>query len=403
MLTSLFGSRSPRRGAAGADFAATLMLESLPPLPPQQQEAAAALPFTRDVIVSEPAGALVRRHLAPPLVATKGPASQIALFDPGRLWAAAVLKALSEASGEPLERFYLRREDTMSTLALVERTLLPRRLREPLQVCHAELRTARPDAGAVPLALMEASHLTVVIVSPMAEPVLDDMLGLVQDATQRTHWRCPNLLFLLPPPMSDHASRVIAAPWQAALNVHTCTDPLTGPSSVWNAVLKTWNRVKHRPQWTPSGTAATAAAAAAAAAVQPAPLPATPRRGPDSRAMSRTLQDLAHVKGVRGAAVVDASTGLVLGQELGPGAGSLDLERAAQALADVLKTHRRVARECSRHPGVEEVLVTQPHDHQVLRTLSAHPELFLFVLLERSSGSLALARQAVARAEKELA
>lgn len=399
MPSSIFGSFFPRRGSATdaddeADFAPTAMLESLPPDAESARRRAGT--HARDIIVSDPPGTVVRQQLVHAPAGAAHALGRIALFDPGRLWAGTVIKMLAESSGEPVERIYLRREDTLATLALMEITLLPRRLREPLQVCHAEVRATRSSAGAVPLALMESAHLTVVIVSQMTEPVLESLLSLVQDATLRPHWRCPNLLFLLAPSMAPQASRIIAVPWQARLNVHTCSESLSSASAVWNAVLQTWNRVKHRPQWVPSPAAGVPVA-------NPALRPEPPRLRPDLPAMSRALQGLAQIRGVHGAAVVDGSTGLVLEQQLGPEAGTLDLERAAAALTEVLRTHRRAARECSPSPRVEEVLVTQAQGHQLLRILSAHPELFLFVLLERCSGNLAQVREAVARADRELA
>ncbi|MCV4633387.1 hypothetical protein OFB83_32820, partial [Escherichia coli] len=69
---------------------------------------------TRDLfVVGSPAQA-IRQHLAETRADLKTASRQITLFDPGRMWAAGVVKALSDASGQPVERLHLRRQNTLA-------------------------------------------------------------------------------------------------------------------------------------------------------------------------------------------------------------------------------------------------------------------------------------------------
>jgi hypothetical protein len=107
----------------------------------------------------------------------------------------------------------------------------------------------------IPVALMERSHMTTVIVGPMQPHAVDALLASLHDASSLPTWRCPNLLFMLPPSAPWIASKISAVAWPARLHVHVLNEALTSASSVWNAMLGMWNHVKTQPAWEPPDAA----------------------------------------------------------------------------------------------------------------------------------------------------
>ncbi|WP_119153955.1 hypothetical protein [Caldimonas tepidiphila] len=424
MLTSLLGVLHPRHAteppAAPPDFADTVMLES-PASAFESKAHRRTTPMSRDLIVRGTTADDVCRQLLGPSPGMDGTRAtrRITLFDLGRHRAKELVRLLADASGEPLERLYLRRQDTLSTMAVVERTALPRRFAEPLQVAQVEVRSASLRAAGIPLALLGRSHLSVVMLAPLAAAAVDQVLALLRDAVQRSDWSCPNLLIVLDPADAATVARVRSMPWPASVNVEVCAERPGGASALWNHVLRGWNRMKlmSRPSLPAlTGTGAgpdgrtpvtrlarapwprTGLAPRAAAALQPV----APRAPLDQPTMLRALEALTGMRGVLGAAVADSTTGLVLGRRLASPTCPPDLDQAAVTLSEVLKAHRRATLEGRGTEGIEEVLVTQSCAHQVLRTLSGQPQLFLFVVLDRADSNLALARHAIAQAEKTL-
>lgn len=433
MLTSLFGDLGPlndppgrgRRGAASphADFAATAILEST--ATEVNDRGQMVDKHTRDLfVVGSPAEA-IRQHLAATRADLDTATRQITLFDPGRMWASSVIKALSDAAGQPVERLHLRRQNTLATIALIERTSLPRRVEEPLKIYHTDVREAGSQAQAIPIALMESSHLTAVIVAPMSVAALDDIVARLHAAAHGQLWRCPNLLFMLSTPMAPHALRITGLPWPGRLKVVVSTEPMTSASAVWNAILHTWNEVKALPSWddkTPQAVEAEPAypirvadleATLAGAVVQedgapPQPAPQAPVQadrpagGLDAGRLYRGLGQLMQLEGMLGCCVVDASTGLVLHAERTAQAEDLPLELAAATHTEVLRAHRRAARDLGLHDRIEEIIVTQGQRHQVIRTVSARPEVFLLAVLDKHRTNLALARFKIMDVERSL-
>ena len=428
MLTSLFGALYSRRTSEeepspGQDFAPTMLLESPPgfSLAPGRDPRNAP---ARDLLLRDSSGDELCRQLlseAPGTLLGRA-AHRITLFDPAGCGAGEVVKRLSDASGEPLERFYLRRPQTLSTLAMVERTALPRRFAESLQISHVEVRSDSLREAATCLALLGRSHMAVVMLAPMAPTVLDQLLTLLHDMVQRNEWSCPNLLLLGSPPPST-LKRLASLQWPAALNVEFGTEAVVNASSAWNAILGSWNRMKLLPQrLTPPPAVGIAAssgdapasprraltrvtAGGSATALPPGGTtlrPARSRHILDRSAMAHALETLISVRGVLGAAVVDSTSGLVLGRQHAAHGGAADLDRSALMLSEVLKAHRRTTLGSSSAQPIQEVLVTQSFALQLLRTLSLQPQIFLFVVLDRAGSNLALVRHAVAQAEKSL-
>lgn len=446
MLTTLFGDLDPAAGGndpdsrvanaaepgagARADFAATAILEST--ATELSDRGHLVDKHTRELFVAGSAAEAIREHFAASRPETDGSWRQITLYDPARMWAPSVVKALSDASGQPIERLHLRRQATLANIAVIERTALPRREEDPLKIYHADVRQATRDAQLIPFALMERSQLTAVIVAPMTEATLDIMLGALSAAAHGPHWYCGSLLFMLSASVANFAPRIAGMRWPRRLNVMVTAEPMTSTSSVWNGVLNNWNRVKALPPWdseeaavswpAAQADAETAAssgdAAPAGRIVTYAPAAATPlpeveemratsvvvdslRASIDATRVMRIIDQLMQIEGLLGCCVVDAETGLVMGQER-IGDEEINLELIAASNTEVLKAHRRASRDMGCGDRIDEVIVTQGRRHQVLRTVASHPDLFVLAVLDKQRTNLALARFKIMDAEKAL-
>ncbi len=439
MLTTLFGDLDPEapgndpesRAAqaagpptvAGSDFAATAILEST--ATELSDRGHMVDKHTRELFVTGSAAEAIREHFASSRSETDTVARQITLYDPGRMWAPSVVKALSDASGQPIERLHLRHRNTLASIAIIERTALPRRVEDPLKIYHADVREASRNAQLLPFALMERSQLAAVIVAPMTDATLDLMLGALNAASHGPHWHCGSLLFMLSASVGNYAPRIAGMRWPERLNVMVTTEPMTSTSSVWNSVLNTWNKVKTLPAWDvddaasgePSGRTEETPVSGRVAALPseantPLPdveeMPASSvvvdslRASLDATRVMRIIDQMLQIEGLLGCCVVDAQTGLVMGQERVDDDEELNLELIAAANTEVLKAHRRASRDMGCGDRVDEVIVTHGRRHQVLRTVASHPDLFLLAVLDRQRTNLALARFKIMDAEKAL-
>ncbi|MBL0731162.1 hypothetical protein [Piscinibacter sp. HJYY11] len=426
MLSSLFGDLRTIRGqSASGDsdqgFAATAILESVATEVNDRGQMVDS--HQRDLVVSGSPAQAIRDHFTATRADLETATRLIALYDPTAVWASAVIKALSDASGRPIERLHLREQGTLRTLAMIERTTLERRNEDMLRIYHADVRAPGTANAAVPLALMERSHMTAVIVGAMQPHAIDEMLDTLQAAVRHANWRCPTLLFMLPPNAVWIANKIGMIEWPARLKVQVLNEALTSASAVWNSLLGMWNRVKKEPVWGPPPALApgldgfqikVADLSSPAPGVEGAkvslPVSATayeatvplPRRPLlDPALAERALEVLSALDGLFACAVVDASSGLVLAKQEQPGQ-PVDLDLAAAASAQLLRTHQHVARQLGLTTEIDEVMTSAGPRHHVMRHATRHKGLFLFAVLDKQRTNLALARYKLMEAEQSL-
>ncbi len=429
MLTSLFGDLGPRDAKAKArdfeetqvdsqGFAATAIMESVATEVNDRGQIIDR--HQSEIVVSGSPAQAIREHFAATRPDLETATSMITLLDPVGVWASSVIKALSDAGGRPIERLHLREKTTLRTIAMIERTMLVRRHEDTLRIFHADVRAPGPENAEIPVALMERSQMTAVIIGPMQPHAIDALLGALRHACSLETWRCPHLLFQLPPNASWINAKVQAMTWPERLHVHMVSEPMTGASSVWNAMLGVWNRAKLQPGWDPAavspmlgtsdfpikvdeigraaGTAPEAAPQGGASALAS---PQAMRGILDPMRGRQALASLRKLDGMIGCALVDASTGLVLAHEVRADE-TLDMERAAASATEVLRAQRGAAPHLGLADGIDEVITTAGARHVLIRALQRHAELFLVAVLEKHRTNLALARFQLLEVERGL-
>ena len=264
MLTSLFGDLLASRDAkakssdfedtqvvnSSPDFAATAIMESIATEVNERGQIIDR--HVSDLVVTGSPAQAIREHFATTRADLETATSMITLLDPVGVWASSVVKALSDAGGRPIEKLHLREHTTLRTIAMIERTMLVRRNEDTLRIFHADVRAPGPENAEIPVALMERSQMTAVIIGPMQPHAIDALLASLRHATSLPTWRCPHLLFQLPPNASWIDDKVHAIAWPERLHVHIVSEPMTGASSVWNAMLNVWNEARLEPGWDPT-------------------------------------------------------------------------------------------------------------------------------------------------------
>ena len=425
MLTSLFGDLGPAKGPKkrGVEdepdhgFAATAIMQTMATEVNERGQMVDR--HSHDLVVTGSPAQAIREHFAATRSDLDTATSLITLLDPVGVWASAVIKALSDAGGRPVERLHLREHATLRTLATIERTTLVRRHEETLRIYHADVRSPGKDTAEIPVALMERSQMTTVIIGPMQPHAIDALFDSLLAAVSLPSWRCPNLLFMLPPNAVWIANKVSAVVWPPGLHVDVISESMTGASSVWNAMLGIWNQIKQQPGWQPSthpplegengfpikvseldgsharsliGMPLSNATAAAVPVAPAAPhVMRVSRHVLDPMRAKQALAGLLPLEGLLGCAVVDSTTGLVLAREVREDQ-PVDMDLAAAASAQVLRAHRQAARAMGLSEQIDEVMTSAGPRHHVMRTVSRHPELFLVALLDKQRSNLALAR-----------
>jgi len=400
MLTSLFGDLPPRRlpdaprptsvdaADATADDAHGALVRSAA--------------HSVDVVVDDSPAEAIRAHFAAHRQDLQRASQMVTLLDPSRLWASQVLHALGDAAGQPVQRLNVRERTSLRTLAVIERTLVPRRDADALRVYHADIRGGASAAGVAPeeitSALAEGSHLTAVIVGAMQPHALVVLLrGLLQASHQPT-WRCPHLVFILPPGAAALRQRILAQHWPAGVQVHALAEPLGSVAHVWNCVLEAWEATQRAGSQAavpaaPAGlTGLTDLTMAAPLTAPVAPLPPAPSARLPMVVLNRVLLPLARSEGLLACGIVDLATGDLLAtqqREQPP----TDLAGLAEAMCAARLAHQAVAAD---EAPPDEVLVTSGPRQTLLRLLPGQAlndaPLGFVAVLDRQQANLPLLR-----------
>lgn len=115
--------------------------------------------------------------------------------------------------------------------------------------------------------------------------------------------------------------------------------------------------------------------------------------------VKESLARLDSIDGFIGAALVDAESGMLLGQEGGAG---INLEIAAAGNTEVVKAKRKTMHNLGLRDSIEDMLITLGKQYHMLRPLRSRPNLFFYVTLDRTRANLAMARIALADVEKDM-
>jgi hypothetical protein len=115
-------------------------------------------------------------------------------------------------------------------------------------------------------------------------------------------------------------------------------------------------------------------------------------------AIKQSLDELLTLDGAQCAAVVDSSSGMMLGFA---GTG-LDLEVAAAGNTEVMRAKLKTMRSLGLNDVIEDVLITLGKQYHLLRPLSRKEGVFIYFVLDKAKSNLAIARRKMQDIEKDL-
>jgi len=149
----------------------------------------------------------------------------------------------------------------------------------------------------------------------------------------------------------------------------------------------------------PAAVAPTESAPAAAVAVAVAPAPAPAALAAEERqSLESVLEELLVFDGSIGVALVDAPSGMVLGEA--GSAGNLGLSAAGASV--ILRSRLDTNKTLGRSEEISDVLITLSTQVQIIHPLSQNPNLFLFLIGDKAKASLAMARYKAAEADHNI-
>ncbi|MDR3505374.1 MAG: hypothetical protein P4L52_03925 [Acidocella sp.] len=114
--------------------------------------------------------------------------------------------------------------------------------------------------------------------------------------------------------------------------------------------------------------------------------------------LESSLTTLTGLKGALSAAVVDYNSGMVLGSK----GNGIDIEVAAAGNTELIRAKLRTMKDLGIAGAIEDILVTLDQQYHILRPSESSPGLFIYFILDKEAGNLALARRKVEEIDREL-
>lgn len=105
--------------------------------------------------------------------------------------------------------------------------------------------------------------------------------------------------------------------------------------------------------------------------------------------INQSLEELMFIDGSVAVALVDGNSGMALGTA---GGGGVNLEIAAAGNSEVIKSKNKVMKNLGLKDTIEDILITLGQQYHLIRPLSTHQHLFFYVVLNRATSNLAMAR-----------
>ncbi len=113
----------------------------------------------------------------------------------------------------------------------------------------------------------------------------------------------------------------------------------------------------------------------------------------------KAVSDMLNIDGAIAAAVVDFASGMLLA---GGGSPAVDLEIAAAGNTEVMRAKMKTMKMLNLQDIIDDILISLGTQYHLIRPLSKHDGLFLYIVLDKSKSNLALARRGLIEADRRL-
>ena len=114
--------------------------------------------------------------------------------------------------------------------------------------------------------------------------------------------------------------------------------------------------------------------------------------------INQTLDELMTLDGALCAAIVDSSSGMILGST---GSG-IDVEVAAAGNTEVIRAKNKTMRALGLNDVIEDILITLGKQYHIIRPSSRKEGVFIYCVLDKQRSNLAMARRKTQDVDKEL-
>ncbi|HZY17868.1 MAG TPA: hypothetical protein VFE82_05260 [Ramlibacter sp.] len=114
--------------------------------------------------------------------------------------------------------------------------------------------------------------------------------------------------------------------------------------------------------------------------------------------IKQTLEDLMTIDGALCAAVVDSSSGMMLGS-IGSG---VDLEVAAAGNTEVVRSKLKTMRALGLQDVIEDILITLGKQYHIIRPSVRKEGVFIYYVLDKQRSNLAMARRKTQDVDKDM-
>lgn len=115
--------------------------------------------------------------------------------------------------------------------------------------------------------------------------------------------------------------------------------------------------------------------------------------------LNASLDAVLTLDGALGVALVDHVSGMCLAKA----GGGVDLDLAAAGNTEVVKAKLKTMEMLGIKKGIEDILITLHNQYHLIRLVPNHPGLFLYLVMDKAKGNLALARYKLMDIERSLA
>lgn len=116
--------------------------------------------------------------------------------------------------------------------------------------------------------------------------------------------------------------------------------------------------------------------------------------------VKESLSQILDIDGAVGACVVDSNSGMMLGSQ--GGNDRINLEVAAAGNTEVVRAKRKTMKALAINDTIEDMLITLGEQYHLIRPLRSNDALFIYLVLDKEKGNLAMARHQLTAAEKDL-
>lgn len=114
--------------------------------------------------------------------------------------------------------------------------------------------------------------------------------------------------------------------------------------------------------------------------------------------VQNALDELLTLDGALASAVVDANSGMLLG-EAGSG---VDMELAAAGNTEVVRAKIKTMKSLNLNDVIEDMLITLGKQYHIIRPMASSEGIFLYYVLDKNKANLALARRKLLDIESNL-